>query len=195
MKKSRTLKETSSPSSARFFSPALPAAAPPCVTFELAPGCLSIMRIYESHVVRAMSGRCDKLWMDFCSTPEKERVFLMTHPLCNTLEEIVDNKATHPKSYILELNVSRDAALTAMREGRFSDIIIRAEQLLAVTSNIYAPHNIKFIPGKAAGVIAPIISDDSTTAPFSPVEQQDSNQSTTKLGVTASSTIKGCILV
>lgn len=110
----------------------------------------------------------------------------MERLLCNSLEEILRTTSPHPKIYILELNVTRDDALAAIREGRFSDVIIRAEQLLAVTSNKYTPQNIKFTPSKAPTIIAPAVDSDSTIAPGSPSEQTKSDQSTTTiLSVTA----------
>lgn len=166
-------------------------------TFELAPTCLSIMVISGSQVPRVISGDWDALWKGLCSTPAKQRVFLMARPIFESLQDAYDQVKSIPTTAVLELNTTREDALAALREGRFSEIIIRAEKFIEIKNIKCSLDKFDFIPGKAASLPAPTLPDAASEALLSSSArpQEENNQLQTKTSTLTKDVLSGCALL
>lgn len=163
-------------------------------TSALTPICLSIMVTRGSEVRRVVAGERDALWQDLCSTAENQRVFLMTRPIYESLQEVYDHVKPIPSTSILELNATREDALAAIREGRFSEIIIRAEKLIDIPKMRYFPDKVEFTLGKAANLPAPILTEADSEAPPSSSDQpqEEDNQLQPKTITLAKGGLSSC---
>lgn len=167
-------------------------------TSPFTPACLSIMVISGSQVPRAIGGGTDKLWQSLCSTPEKQRVFLMTRPIYESLQEAYDHVKPIPTTSILELNVNRGDALVALRDGRFSEVIIRAEKLIDIPKMRYFPDNVEYTLGKAASLLAPSLPDAASEAPSSPSSarpQEENHQLQSETSTVTKEGLSSCALL